>query len=270
MQFDLSNITDAQQKEYSFLSNKKKQHLLFIEKEKKVDSEKTDSYLSRRAHSALENAKNRLQSSKEYYDKVVREAKEYYDKALREAKTDWELTSKKYEDVIQLQEGIIDAENNKKNPNVTRALLDVEEIDRKILALGLPSRNNPPKETSPPPPHKIQEKEKVVCKVVEQPSEEEEYEQAKQSFLSDEKEPECKSLWVQETFQKQYITKPKQEEISDDAFERWAAANAYTKKEEPSFKQDMPSFPPTISNTKKKPVKMTYSQMQRLKELQSH
>lgn len=237
MQFDLSNITDAQQKEYSFLSNKRKQQLLFIEKEKKVDSEKSDTYVSRRAQSALENAKNKLKYAKDEYEKAV----------------------EKHEATIALQEEIIFQENNKKNPNVTRALLDVEEIDKKILALGLPVRKSG---VSSLPPV-------TVSKVIEEPSQEDqEYEEAKQSFFSEEKEPEGRSLWVQETFEKQYVTKPKHEEVSDGAFERWAAAN---RQEQSSFRQDTPSFPPTISNTKtKKPVKMTYSQMQRLKELQSH
>lgn len=235
MQFDLSNITEGQQREYSFLSNKRKQHLLFIEKEKKVDSEKTDSYISRRAQTALENAKNKLTAAKEYYDKVV-----------RQAKIDYDLSVEKHELTIATQEGIIHSEATKKNPNVTRALLDVEEIDKKILALGLPVKKNPlGGGTAPLPPP-------TVSKVVEPSEEDREYQEAKEAFLSDEKEPEGKSLWVQETFEKQHISKPKQEEISDAAFERWAAA----RQEEHSFRQDQPSFPPTIRNTLvKKPVK---------------
>ncbi len=46
------------------------------------------------------------------------------------------------------------------------------------------------------------------------------------------------------------IIKARREEEEDSSFERWAAANVYSKKE------DTPSFPPTISNTKlKKPIK---------------
>lgn len=200
MQFDERVFTDSQHSQYSALLSKKRKHLLFIEKEKKVDSEKGDSYICKRAQNALENAKNKVTAAKEYYDKVV-----------RQAKIDYDLTVEKYEKYIELQESIVNTEINKKNPAITRALLDVESIDKEIAALNLPVK-----------------KETVTVKKVEESSD-------------SSKMPEDMSRQFDEYFAAK-IKKEMNEEEQEE--------------EQNSFKQDKPSFPPTISNTKlKKPVK---------------
>lgn len=111
------NLTDAAQKQLSFLQSKISVQKTLIIKEQAVIESKGDTYICNRARTSLASYKSKMSKIEDERKRILKELEEKEEKLERD---------------IELQEKIIWEETHRKSPNIIRAEKEMEVIQKQI------------------------------------------------------------------------------------------------------------------------------------------